>query len=250
MKRKRAILLVHGYASDSTDFAPIIPYLKARYDYVANHDLPGHGPTSTARLSDFYAVDVFRFVEKISKKLFQQYDEVDLMGFSMGGAISTYLASIFPFRKVVLLAPANKFLNVNVGIARSKLHFNYLLERLGLKKDKELEFTMKGISLDDKKSLNMAFKTLIPNYTPHSLNQFMQVIDYCNHNLEKIMITKPVLILHGDVDQLVPKASIDYIMQHCLNCEYEYLKGISHLMILSQNNEYMMERIMKFLKEG
>ena len=38
---KKAVLLIHGYATDNTDFAPLLPYLDGLYDCVHAKNIPG-----------------------------------------------------------------------------------------------------------------------------------------------------------------------------------------------------------------
>ena len=102
---KKAILLLHGFATDKTDFDPIIPYLEKMYDHIEINNLPGH--------------DVLQLKDQM-KKLQKEYEIVDVMGFSMGGALATYLASHFKVRNLVLLAPAVLYINANYPIARFK----------------------------------------------------------------------------------------------------------------------------------
>ena len=65
----------------------------------------------------------------------------------------------------------------------------------------------------------MAVKKLIPSYTPKSLLQFTQVIEYCNYKLMNSKIESPTLILYGTIDQLVPKSSVKFVKKYSKNAE-------------------------------
>lgn len=39
---KKAIILLHGFLSDQSDFDPIMPDLETRYDYIERFVYPGH----------------------------------------------------------------------------------------------------------------------------------------------------------------------------------------------------------------
>lgn len=243
---KKAVLLIHGYATDKTDFAPIIPYLEGIYDCVYAKNIPGHGLDRQDHLKNFNAIDSIKAVDSWAEELFANYDIVDVIGFSMGGAIATYLATKHKFGKVVLLAPANKYINGAVGFSRTKLYLDYLGSRIIGKQNKTAEIHKEAIA-DDKKSLNMAVKRLIPSYTPKSLLQFTQLIDYCNYKLMDGFITSPTLIVYGSVDQLVPKSSINFVKKYSKNAKVVLLNGISHLMFNSTNVRELTETILNFL---
>ena len=166
----------------------------------------------------------------------------------MGGAISTYLATQHKFGKIVLLAPANRYINGAVGFSRTKLYFDYLKDRITSKQEKMLELR-KEVIWDDKKSMDMAVKRLLPNYTPKSLIQFTQVIDYCNSKLDDVILESPALILYGTIDPLVPKSSIEYIKKHTKIHKVKVLNGISHLMFHSKNVRELTEMILNFLSK-
>lgn len=243
---KKAVLLIHGYATDKTDFAPLIPYLEGIYDFVCVKNIPGHGLDRNDHLKNFNAIDTIKTVDQWTDDLFKEYEYVDIIGFSMGGALATYLATKHKFGKVVLLAPANKYINGAVGFSRTKLYFDYLKTRIKGKQDKITDIHKEAIA-DDKKGLAIAVKKLIPSYTPKSLLQFTQVIDYCNLKLSDSIIETPTLILYGSVDQLVPKSSITFVKKHSANCEVKVLNGISHLMFNSTNVRELTETILNFL---
>ena len=243
---KKAVLLLHGYATDKTDFDKIVPYLYGIYDKVSVRNYPGHGLDKKDHLQNFNAIDTVKCVDKWAEELFNEYDLVDVIGFSMGGALATYLATQHNFNKVVLLAPANKYINGAVGFSRTKLYFDYLKERIA-NKDNELLELRKNILEDDKTSMNMAVKRLLPNYTPKSLIQFTQIIDYCNSKLMNYKIESPTLIVYGTIDQLVPKSSVKFVKKHASNCQIKVLNGISHLMFNSRNVSELTETVLSFL---
>ena len=66
-----AALLLHGFATDITDFLSIIPFLKKRYDAIFLENLPGHGPE--ANLHDFTVDNVMEFVNKRFDEIKEKY---------------------------------------------------------------------------------------------------------------------------------------------------------------------------------
>ncbi len=247
-----AVLLLHGYATNVEDYFSLLPHLNMYYDYVEIKNYPGHD-SGSKHLYGFNAIDTIKQVVFECEYLFKNYEEVDVIGFSMGGAIATYLATNYNFRKVILLAPANKFLNIRFGFRRLQIWFDYMKQRLN--KDLEetksalIEAERKSFVANDKKSLNMAVKQLLPNYTPETIAQFMEVVEYCNSYFENGRIYSQTLLLWGDVDQLVPKKTLAYISERCEHITTKILPGISHLMLNSENNEIIVNEIINFIKK-
>lgn len=104
-KAMRAVLCIHGYAGYPGELAlPARRLYEAGFDVVVPR-LPGHG-TSGADFMRSRKDDWVGAAEKALVELGGQYQEVSLVGHSMGGAIAVLLASRHPVASVVLYAPA------------------------------------------------------------------------------------------------------------------------------------------------
>lgn len=244
----KAILLLHGFATDSNDFKNIIKELKKRYEIVRAPTLPSHKKKN--HLKDFSVQEVFSCFEKEYDELVEKYEAIDIMGFSMGGAVAAYLASKGNVDNLILLAPANAYLNAILPISRIKMFFEYLFSAISVPSE-EISLFQKDTFLnsleDDKISLDVAFKKLLPNYRYHSINAFRDVIKKCNKGLKKI--AAHTLIVYGTVDQLVPKHSIRMVAKHCDDCKTIILPGISHLMLNSRNYEIVCDCVLQFIDD-
>lgn len=252
-----AILLLHGFLTDYRDFDLIIPALNKEYEYVSLYTFPGHLSleTGTTDFAKFTVEDTFKTVESEMEALLNKYDFVDILGFSMGGAVATYLASKYNVRKLVLLSPANKYLNFSLPLNRISYFVKTVLERitstkLTLEEKKELDEKMGAVRVDDVRSINMAFKKLIPNYNFHTLSTFIKIVRECNLNLTSINC--PTLVIWGELDQLVPKKSIDGILKIVESDDKNVIiyKDISHLMLASKHANKIVKDILGFLKKA
>lgn len=194
-------------------------------------------------LNDFLFETTIKTIENMYEQIINIYDYVDIIGFSMGGALASYLASKGRFRKVILLSPSNIYINWKLPAKRAKILFDYYSHR----KNSLSEIDMKKLKYDDKKSLNLLLNDLIPNYTINAIKTFRKIIKYCNLNLKRI--SSPTLILWGNVDQLVPFSSIKYVSGFCDNVQIKILENISHLMLNSINNKIIINEICYFLDE-
>lgn len=97
-------LLVHGFAGSRKDFANLGELLARAGCRVRLDRLPGHG-TSPEDMERTTPDDLVRHVEEQMKRARQEYEKVILVGFSMGGAISTIVAAREPPDRLVLIAP-------------------------------------------------------------------------------------------------------------------------------------------------
>ncbi len=97
-------LLVHGFAGSRKDFADLGELLADAGCHVCLDRLPGHGTTP----EDMEITTADQYVSHVLEELRQakqRHERVVLVGFSMGGAISTIVAAQEPVDQLVLLAP-------------------------------------------------------------------------------------------------------------------------------------------------
>ena len=103
---ERALLLLHGFASSPAVYRAILPHLTG-YDRIVCPVLPGHAQSLQA------------FAQSTAQKwrdaahahcatLINTYAQVNVVGFSMGGALALELSRAFPIQHLYLLAPALK----------------------------------------------------------------------------------------------------------------------------------------------
>jgi carboxylesterase len=101
---RRAALLIHGWCSSPRDFGTIPGALAEQGLFVRALRLPGHGTNPRdfrdARLEDWRAA-----VRQEYDALAARFEEVAVVGFSMGGALSTELAAERELARLVLIAP-------------------------------------------------------------------------------------------------------------------------------------------------
>lgn len=249
----RAVVLLHGFLTSYHDFGDLTSYLKKEYDYVEEFIFPGHLGMGDIEpnYKDFTFEKTFEAVNEMASRLTSEYDIVDVIGFSMGGAVGTYLANKYPIHRLVLLAPANKFLNFTLPIKRLIYFVKAVINR-GKKAEeaevKEIDNEMGNVRIDDIRSVQMAFHDLIPNYSYHTLSTFIRITNECNRDLTKIVC--PTLIIWGELDQLVPKKSIFEIRKICSSSDVRMViyPDISHLMLRSNNKDKIISEILGFLE--
>ncbi len=246
----RALFLIHGFMTDERDFTNLIPYLAEFYDKIFLFHIPGHGPNEDTKFFEENITfdNMLAEFDNLNKK----YDKIDVVGFSMGGALATYLQQVRNVNRLVLLSPANKYFNFELFGTRLKYYTknaltSYFLRHKTQEEKEEARKKLEALREDDKRSFKIAFKQLLPNYTPRNINVFKRIIKRCNENL--VEITPPTLIIWGQLDQLVPKESVEFDYSICTNEDKKFIDipSLSHLMLNSVEIDLIVNEIVTFL---
>lgn len=244
----KAILLIHGFLSDVNDFASIKDILKDYYDEVIIPNLPGHG--EDMGVHPFEAEKTINMVIDAFDDLNKKYKTIDVMGYSMGGALATYLSNNRKFNKLILLAPANKYFNFKYPVSLLKIHYS-LKKHIKHDEDNQIYLDkMERISIDNKYSIKVlkdyiALFEILPSYYWN----FRRIIKTVNQKVNKI--PNPCLIVWGEIDQLVPQSSINFVSNLCTNniVKIKMFDDMSHLMLLSPANaDTVITEIIEFIK--
>lgn len=126
--KHRALLLLHGFSSSPAVFRNMLPTLTQAYDTVHCPILPGHG----ACIDDFEQVQAQDWrltAEACCEALLKDYEQVDVMGLSLGGLLACHLAARYPLNHAYLLAPA---LALQIPLSATIL-LTHILRRLGFR---------------------------------------------------------------------------------------------------------------------
>ncbi len=252
----KGIFLLHGFLTSPKDYAPIIGRLEQMYDRVYCPLYPGHGQKKVK----FKADELFELVEREFSAFLEECDTVDVMGFSMGGAIATYLAAKYEFRNLVLLAPANRYYNF-AFLPRTLVYYLKALKksvkyrRLKRKNGdctpiNRLRAEVRDVNKNKRISIYIGFTQVVPNWTVSNVRNFKRIIRRCNGAIDKI--DKPTLILWGHFDQLVNIKSPDFIYGKVTNKRKRMyiFDSMSHLMLYSINSRMLIDAIISFLRDN
>ncbi|MCL2675148.1 MAG: alpha/beta fold hydrolase [Firmicutes bacterium] len=244
----RAVYLIHGFASDRDDYATLAPLLTAYYDEVVCPNLPAHGMGKEKEKLNHK--DILEFVENTFDDLKSRHETVDVFGVSMGGALASYIASKREIGRLVLLAPANKYLAP--FFVRDTLKWAFLAAREEKKADfegHESDCLVKEIMADQRKVLKKLFGRFLRRITPNNFIEFTRVIKKCNNALAEINV--PAMIIWGEIDQLVPYASVKHVSAYCCHpvTRIHIWKDLSHLMMYSCQYFRIIDAVFRFLED-
>lgn len=105
IKKKPILVTVHGFGSRlHSEMDPLATYLKKKHYDVRQFDIYDLTNPNDANPEEW----MHRCEERLKEAL-KQSDNVVLLGFSMGGVIASYLASVYPVKKLILVAPAFRY---------------------------------------------------------------------------------------------------------------------------------------------
>jgi carboxylesterase len=99
---KQPCLLFHGFTGGPFEVQPLSDYLQKKGKTCSVPKLPWHGE-NMAELESKHWTEWVDSAEKQAHWMTAEYGSFDLVGFSMGGLLSAYLASRYPVRRLVLI---------------------------------------------------------------------------------------------------------------------------------------------------
>ena len=190
----------------------------------------------------------------VFKRLQLNYEIIDVIGFSLGGALAVYLSQHYAFNKLILLAPANKYLNFRFTLSRIK-HFLkclYYYQKAFLLKDEKQKTCYKEKLLkvleDDKLGLGFVKRKYFVKHFRRSFKTFREIIKIINLEIKEIK--NPLFIAWGKFDQLVPKEAALKLYNLCTNENKQLVvyEEMSHTLIINKNNTKLLNDIISFLK--
>lgn len=197
----RGLICIHGLLSSKVDFIRIEPSLRNLYDWIETSDLPGHGMNPLK----FNTQNVKNYILNIYDRMAVKCDEIDVIGYSMGGVIACYLQSVRYVRKLVLLSPAYRYLN------------------------------LKNYHFSSSKKTKTNISTLFPRKNYMHIFRFAKIISDLSDEFS--VIYPETLILWGTEDYLVKEESgrLLYQMIRNRNKRWIQLKNHNHFNILHSN---------------
>ena len=209
MLRKKAILLIHGFAGGAYDYGNLPNDLEFVNNYkVFTYTLPGHDKAIINKVTkdDWIKMSEMQ-IEKIIK---HGYKEIYVIGHSMGGVIATYLGSKYKeVKKLVLAAPAFEFCNFK----NNKINF------------------IDSVKLIPSIFKNYTFREMMAKYFKvplKTVKEFSYLVNDHYEDVKKINI--PILLLLGNKDTTVPFASIKYVYDNVKSKDVELwtIDNINH----------------------
>lgn len=227
---KKAVLIIHGFTGGTVDNELLAAYL----EYNSNLDvyaftLPGHDKPyiKGAKYNDW----IISTEEKV-EYLIKKYKKIYIVGHSMGGVIATHIASKYKqVKKLILVAPA----------------FDYKSFDQNKKDILNLKNIIKNTDNFSAYEVILSKLLLVPIPT---IAQFVKLVKKYKEKIKEINIK--TLILHGEIDEVVPLKSSYYAYDNVkTNKKYlTIIKNVRHAVFKSNRSDEISNYILKFIKGG
>lgn len=237
------VLLVHGMGGNAAGFLPIVRAVLRGSRRVVVVELPGHG---RARLLPGQRAATMRECgQAVALALKELGEPAVLVGSSLGGAISLYTAAALPAQVcgVVGLNPAGAPL---AGADRAAV----LLAFKGGSAQGALETSRRLYRRPPRLGWLFA-RDLGRHWASLPVQKFVAEMDEDLPGIDPALlasIDKPVLILWGDSDRILPLSSVDYFRAHLRKGTVEMVAKSGHLPMFEQSRQ-VAARILRFLEE-
>ena len=223
--------MIHGFVGGNYDFGNLHNELQTYHNFdVFTYTLPAH--------EKFIVSDVkyHEWIEESKKQIEflinNGYKQIYLIGHSMGGVIASYLASIYPeVKKLVLAAPAFRYFYFKDG----KVDIKNLNETL-----KHFKEFIKGESTEQ--VVSRILKTPISTTI-----EFTKLVNHCQECVKNIKCQ--TLIIRGTNDVIVPTEGTEYVYNSIKSTTniLVNVNGLNHYCFTSPQSIKVKEIIKTFL---
>jgi len=225
-------LLIHGFTGSPFEVEPLAQSLRSRTDWkIAVPTLPGHGDELS--LKGIKHTEWMNHAERELKALLKECDTVYVVGFSMGGLIASYLASLYPVEKLVLLSAAAYYVNPR---------------QLALDIKEMMKDTVKG-KLKENELFRRYTKKIKATPVTATL-QFRRLVGKIKPILNDVKV--PTLIAQGESDGIVPPKSARYLYENIGANEKRliFYRNSKHLICYCDEKENLFDEVYDFLTNG
>jgi pimeloyl-ACP methyl ester carboxylesterase len=241
--RAPPVLLVHGMGGNAAGFLPIVRAVLRASRRVVAVELPGHG---RSRLEAGEAPATIReCAQAVGAALGDVGEPAVMVGSSLGGAFALFSAAALPQRTagVVGLNPAGAPLS---GADRERVvrAFRGGSAAAALEMNRRLYFRPPRLGWWFARDLGR-------HWASAPVQQFVSELGADIPGIgEDVLsaINKPVLILWGEGDGILPASSVDYFRAHLRRGAVEVLPGTGHLP-MAESGAVVAARIARFLAE-
>ncbi|MUK89727.1 alpha/beta fold hydrolase [Ornithinibacillus sp. L9] len=222
-------LIIHGFTGGPYELEPLTNYLKENTNWdILVPTLPGHG--KQLALENVTHKNWINTAEKSLLQLKEKYEEIYVIGFSMGGMIAAYLAAKYKVDKLVLLATARKYLSV---------------KQMGVDLGDVIKDSFQGNLSQNKLYLN--YKRKLGTVPLKANIEFLKLVRFTRKYLKNIK--SPVLIAQGQMDSMVPYKTAYYLDKEIPSSKKEvvFFERSRHLICLGDDKDTLNRMVYQFL---
>ncbi|NNN20631.1 MAG: alpha/beta fold hydrolase [Acidimicrobiales bacterium] len=227
----QGVLVLHGFTGNPQSMRPIAVALNRANFSVELPLLPGHGTSMEDMVPKRFS-DWLEAAESAYSAISAKYEDIYVVGLSMGGTLSCYLAANHPEIKGLVL--------VNPFVDPPAKEYREIVEGL---LDQGMEIAP-GVGSDIKKP---GMKELAYEGSP--LRGALSLFDGLDALQEKLVKIKcPILLFSSREDHVVPSSSGDVLVENVSgSCERVWLENSYHVATLDFDQELIESKAAEFL---
>lgn len=229
--QKELCVLIHGFAGNPQEVAPLAHALERKGYEVVTPLLPGHH-SDKKRMEKITASDWLQVIEEIVRQAIDEKKDIHLIGFSMGAMIASIMASRYQIATLVLLSPSVYVFTPFVLKMRMEKFFQYIRKNRSLPVQ-----TM------------LSNRALISSVPIHNVLQFQKIVRHAKRIFRHISV--PICIIHGQMDETVDPKSSEWIFRAALSKEKElhYLPLSKHHICHDCEGDTVIQMVTAFLEK-
>lgn len=248
---KRALITIHGYLTTPADFGVLYDKV-GFYDDVFRYVIPGHDGNYKLFEDKTTETDLLAYYDN---NLANKYGVIDVVGFSLGGALACYLATMRKVDKIVLLAPALKVFNIGSLGAQIKLHGRLQRQSFAVAQGNLLSRIKYANNTSNKymQRYNDVVIDWLKNTFPHAtignVAELLRLSRLANQRLGEVgKLDNPTLLVWGKCDQFVPYSSVQTAQKYFTNITLSIHDELDHSLLRNPQNNYVADETVTFLQ--
>lgn len=224
-----ACLVLHGFAGSPAEVRPLGEALADRGITVRAPLLPGHG-TSPDDLRNTRWPQWVRAAEAELRVLQERYGRVHVVGFSMGGLLSLYLAAHHQVASVCTLACPSRLADWRQILVPFAKFFI-------------ADYPARVSNPEIAAQLDSYDRFPVP-----AIHSLLHLVKQVRKDLHRV--SAPLLAMQGDRDRWIAPDSAAYILSHIGSAEKEvvYLPGRNHLITLEHGREEVFRQVYDWIQ--
>ncbi len=223
-------LLIHGFTGAPYEIEPLAEQLRAQGHTVVTPTLAGHGGSRDEMMGVSWR-DWILSAERVLLEVLDQHQQVHIVGFSMGGLISAYLAIQYRERIQSLTMIAAPIYTIN-----PKQLFRTIAEAI--------QKSMRAGGRQEDVTRYMAKVKATP---VRSLAHFRRLVQTVKPLVDQIDV--PLLVIQGEKDDLVEARSATYIYDRakCVDKQVHFFSESRHMICHDCEAEQVSQVVREFI---
>jgi carboxylesterase len=239
---KTCWLMIHGYGSTPKDFFTLLPVVRSNFnETIIAPRLLGHGELPSKTLNYSFS-DWYSQVEKEFLILNDSCSQVNLVGFSFGGALSLRIAENYPINNIYLISPFLKIRYKAYHIFPKEKYISFAADRVVY----SVKYDIAQLNSPEGKKGYISYYSFPLISLKNSFKEIAQVTD----NLGFVK-AKGMLIMQSKNDDTIDVESSKIINRSVTveNRELIIYDKSNHVLLMDYDKDDAIKRVIEF-EEG